>query len=117
MPSTKNKTSKSLLIFSSIENKLSETTKRLPFLARQAYVNRDFEALKNYYEKLLNSGASSVDAGLFYKALYDSSFSKVESGVFESLADSKDPVICAASILMLSRIVYRKGNAAEAQKL
>jgi hypothetical protein len=116
MPSTKNNISKSLLIFSSIENRLSEIVKRLSFQARQAYVNRDFKQLKNLYESLLNLGSASEDAGLFYQGLYNSQNTPLNSTVFESLVDSSIPAIRAASVLMLGGIAFRKNNYTEAQK-
>jgi hypothetical protein len=117
MPSTKNNTAKSLLIISSIENKLGETAKRLSFQARQAYVNRNFKQMKIQSDILLNLGSRSEDAGLFYQALYTSHYNPIDCHKFESLADSSDPEIRAASTLMLGGAAFRKGKFDEAQKM
>jgi tetratricopeptide (TPR) repeat protein len=117
MPKISNNKTKNLLILSSIRDRLGVTAKRLSLLARQAYVNRDYELLRAYYEILLNLGSVSEDAGLLYKGLYESISNPLECGIFERLAESSDPRIRAASILKLGGIAYRKNHEAEAQKL
>lgn len=108
------------IVTSSIRESVDVTERNLSFLARQAYVNREFENLGKLSIALLNLPSHSGEIGRFYQAL---DFSRQGKGnnlfaqkVFEELADAHSPKIRAASTLAIGRLEMRAGNYADASR-
>jgi hypothetical protein len=123
MPKTRNKTTKSLFMVSSvietIEN-VSETAFRLSFLARRAYTDRDYNRLAVFSKSLINL-SPFTEIGEFYEAL---SLSKQGAGdigrtqrTFENLTESSFVQLRAASTLVLGMREMRRENFSEAGRL
>jgi hypothetical protein len=118
MVKTKTNAIKSFLIPLSFEDRLSKVANDLPFYARQAYVNRDFDLLKILSDSLINLSPQTEDIGRLYQAymLSRSDYSVAEKP-FAELAESSNSDVRVSAVLALGGIEFRKNNLTEAQKL
>jgi hypothetical protein len=118
MVKTKTNAIKSFLIPLSFEDRLSKVANDLPFYARQAYINRDYDLLKILSDSLINLSPQTEDIGRLYQAYM---LSRVDYSLaekpFAELAESSNSDVRASAVLALGGIEFRKNNLTEAQKL
>lgn len=96
------------------------TTQRLSFLARQAYLHRDYSRLTDLADSLINLSARSEAAGRYYQALALSKGGKGKiqeaQNTFQQLADNSPLPIRSASILAMGVTAMQKGSYDEAEE-